>query len=68
LQKDLYHAFLNNPGWLIWISFQLIMIFIGLKSLIMGKQSVLGTGLLYVLIILIIMIWAGKFLIGPDYY
>ena len=67
-QKDLYHAFLNNPGWPIWIGFQLILVFIGLKSLIMGRQAVLGTGLLYLLIILIVMIWAGKFLIGPDYY
>lgn len=68
LQKDLYHAFLHNPGWLFWIAFQLILVFIGLKSLIIGKQVVLGNGLLYSLIILIVLIWAGKFLIGSNYY
>ena len=67
-QKDLLHAFLNNPGWPIWIAFQLMMVFIGLQSMIFGKQALIGQRLLYILIILIVLIWAGKFVIGPDYY
>ena len=67
-QKDFQHAFLHNPGWLIWIAFQLIMVFIGLKSLILGRQAVIGQRLLYLLIVLIVLIWVGKFLIGPEYY
>jgi len=67
-QKDLHHAFLHNPGWLIWIAFQLLLVFIGLKSLITGSQTIIGQRLLLVLVILIILIWAGKFLIGPEYY
>ena len=67
-QKDLQHAFLHNPGWLIWISFQLMMVFIGLKSLILGRQAVISQRLLYLLIVLIVLIWVGKFLIGPEYY
>ena len=67
-QKDLQHAFLHNPGWIIWIAFQLIMIFVGLKSLILGRQALIGQRLLYLLIVLIVLIWVGKFLIGPDYY
>lgn len=67
-QKDLQHAFLYNPGWLIWIAFQFMLVFIGLKSLITGRQAVIGNTMLYVLIFLIVLIWAGKFLIGPDYY
>ena len=67
-QKDLQHAFLHNPGWLIWIAFQLIMVFIGLKSLILGRQAIIGQRLLYLLIVLIVLIWVGKFLIGPEYY
>jgi len=66
--KDLQHAFLHNPGWLIWIAFQLIMVFIGLKSLILGRQAIIGQRLLYLLIVLIVLIWVGKFLIGPEYY
>jgi hypothetical protein len=67
-QKDIHHAFLHNPGWLIWIAFQLILVFIGLKSLIVGRQALIGQRLLYLLIILIVLVWVGKFLIGPDYY
>ncbi len=67
-QKDLRHAFLHNPGWSIWIAFQLIMVFIGLKSLILGRQAIIGQRLLYLLIVLIVLIWVGKFLIGPEYY
>ena len=67
-QKDLQHAFLHNPGWLIWIAFQLILIFIGLKSLILGRQALLGQRMLYLLIVLIVLIWVSKFLIGPYYY
>jgi hypothetical protein len=67
-QKDLQHAFFHNPGWPIWIAFQLIMVFIGLKSLILGRQAIIGQRLMYLLILLIVLIWAGKFLIGPEYY
>ncbi len=67
-QKDLYHAFLHNPGWLIWIAFQLLLVFIGLKSLILGSQALISQRLLYLLIVLIVLIWVGKFLIGPEYY
>jgi hypothetical protein len=67
-QKDLQHAFLHNPGWLIWIAFQLILVFIGLKSLILGRQALIGQRLLHLLFALIVFIWVGKFLIGPEYY
>lgn len=67
-QRDLQNAFLHNPGWLIWIAFQLIMVFIGLKSLILGRQALIGQRMLYLLIVLIVLIWVSKFLIGPDYY
>ncbi len=67
-QKDLYHSFQHNPGWLMWIAFQLYLIFIGLKSIITAKQAVIGQRLLILLIILILLTWIGKFLIGPEYY
>ncbi len=67
-RKDFHHAFLHNPGWLIWIAFQLMMVFIGLKSLILGKQALIRRRLLLGLIIMIVLIWTGKFLIGPEYY
>ena len=68
IQKDLPQSFLHNPGWIIWIAFQLLLVFIGLRSLISGRQAIIGQRLLLVFIILIILIWAGKFLIGPEYY
>ncbi len=67
-QHHLSQSFLHNPGWLIWIAFQLLLIFIGIKSLVNGRQTIIGRRLLPVLIILILLIWTAKFIIGPEYY
>jgi hypothetical protein len=67
-QADLRQAFLHNPGWIIWIAFQGLLVFIGFKSIISGRQVVIGQGLMMVTVILILLIWMGKFLIGPSYY
>jgi hypothetical protein len=68
IQKDLPQSFLHNPGWPIWIAFQLLLVFIGLKSLLIGRQAIIGQRLLQYIVILIILIWVGKFLLGPEYY
>jgi hypothetical protein len=68
IRKDFLHSFLHNPGWLVWVAFQGLLVFIGLKSLVSGSQAVIGKRLLLVIICLILLIWAGKFLIGPEYY
>ncbi len=68
LQKEPVQAFLHNPGWPIWIAFQLLLVVIGLRSITRGRQAVLGHRLLMLTIFLILLIWAGKFLIGPAYY
>jgi hypothetical protein len=68
MEKDLAASFLHNPGWIIWIGFQLWLIFIGLKSLISGHQALIGRSSLLIFMILILLIWTGKFLIGPEYY
>jgi hypothetical protein len=68
IEKDLGASFLHNPGWIIWIGFQGALIFIGLTSIIRGRQAVISQRLLVVFIVLILLIWTGKFLIGPEYY
>jgi len=68
LQKDLSQSFLHNPGWIMWIAFQGLLIFLGAKSLMTGKQAVIRLRLLVALIILILSVWTGKLLIGPEYY
>ena len=67
-QADLQQAFLHNPGWIIWIAFQLLLVFIGIRSIISGRQLVIGQGLLALTVIFILLIWIGKFLIGPSYF
>jgi hypothetical protein len=67
-QHNLPQSFLHNPGWLIWIAFQLLLVFIAIKSLVIGKQAIIGQRLLLVLVILVLLIWTAKFLIGPEYY
>jgi hypothetical protein len=68
IQQDLLQSFLHNPGWIMWVAFQILLVFIGFRSLISGRQAIIGKRLLMVLIILIILVWAGKFLVGPEYY
>jgi hypothetical protein len=68
VEGDLAGSFLHNPGWIIWISFQVWLVFIGLKSLITGHQAGIGRQALMAFIIVILLIWGGKFLIGPAYY
>jgi hypothetical protein len=68
LDGDYSQSFLQNPGWIIWVAFQGLLVFTGLKSLINGRQAIIGKQLLVVIIILTILIWTAKFLIGPEYY
>jgi hypothetical protein len=68
MEGDLPQSFLHNPGWMIWVAFQGWMVFLGLKSLFSGRQAIIRRHLLVVLVMLIILIWTGKFLIGPEYY
>ena len=68
MDLDLAESFLHNPGWIIWIGFQGWLIFIGLMSIIRGRQALLGMRHLLIFIVLIALIWAAKFLIGPEYY
>lgn len=66
--KEPVQAFLHNPGWMIWVAFQLLLVYIGFKSIISGRQVVISQRLLSLILILILLIWTGKFLIGPSYY
>ena len=68
LDREFSRSFLHNPGWLFWIAFQGLLVFTGLRSLIRGRQAVIGKHLLVVILVLTILIWTGKFLIGPEYY
>jgi hypothetical protein len=51
-----------------WIAFQFLLVYIGLKSSISGRQALIGKGIIVFLIILVILTWTGKFLIGPEFY
>ncbi|MFC2115838.1 DUF2752 domain-containing protein [Bacteroidota bacterium] len=62
------HSFLHNPGWIFWILFQLLLVFIGIKTLLRGKQVLISNRYAILLLVLIALIWAGKFIIGSEYY
>jgi hypothetical protein len=65
---DLAHSFLHNPGWIFWIALQLTLVFIGVKSIITGRQAILSGMLILPLAILIVLTWIAKFIIGPEFY
>jgi hypothetical protein len=68
LHGDLYHSFLHNPGWIFWLLLQLLLVFIGIKSILTGKQAAIPVRLVIVLAVLIAVTWAAKFVIGSEYY
>ena len=68
LDGNLSLSFLHNPGWIFWVFFQVLLVFIGIKSLITGKQALIPNRFVIPLALLIILIWAGKFIIGSEYY
>ena len=68
LAGDLGHSFLHNPGWIFWIALQVLLVYIGLKSILTGRQAVIPGRLIIPLVVLILLTWAGKFIIGSEYY
>jgi hypothetical protein len=68
LAGNFKHSFLHNPGWIIWVVFQTGLVFIGIKSILTGRQVVIPGGLVYLLSVLIVLTWVAKFIIGSEYY
>ena len=67
LSGDFGQSFLHNPGWIIWITLLAGLVFIGIKSIITGRQAVIPGGLVYLLSALIVLTWVAKFIIGCEY-
>ena len=65
---DILHSFLHNPGWIFWVALQSLLLFIGIKSLLTGRQASIPGRLVIVLAALILLTWAAKFAIGREYY
>ncbi len=68
LAGDLVRSFLHNPGWIIWLALQVFLVYIGIRSILTGRQAVLPGRLILPLVILILLTWIGKFIIGPGFY
>ena len=68
LSGEIGHSFLHNPGWIFWIAFQVLLVYIGIKSIITGKQAIIQVKLVIPLVSLIILTWVAKFIIGPEFY
>jgi len=65
---DILHSFLHNPGWIFWIALQVLLVFIGIKSIVTGRQIAIPGRLVLILAVLILLTWAAKFVIGSEYY
>ena len=68
LSGNIGHSFLHNPGWIFWVALQFLLVFIGIKSILTGRQAVISGRLIIPLVVLILMTWAAKFVIGAQYY
>lgn len=68
LAGDLGHSFLHNPGWIFWLALQILLVYIGLRSILTGRQAIIPGRLIIPLVVLILLTWAGKFIIGSEYY
>lgn len=68
LSGDVGHSFMHNPGWIFWVVLQLTLVYIGIVSVIKGRQSIIPGKLIIPLAGLIILTWIAKFVIGPEYY
>jgi hypothetical protein len=61
-------SFLHNPGWILWVALQVLLVYIGIRSVVLGRQAVIPGRLIIPIIVLILLTWASKFIIGPQYY
>ena len=68
LQGDFRESFLHNPSWVIWIVFQLGLVYLGTASIIRGSQVVLPVKIVIVLAVVFILTWIFKFIAGPEYF
>ncbi len=68
LRGEFLQSFLHNPGWIVWIALQLLLVYTGIRSLVTGKQAVIPGRMIIPLAVLILLTWVGKFLIGSEYY
>ena len=68
MEGNFGHSFLHNPGWIFWVALQVLLVYIGIRSILTGKQAVISAKLIIPLAVLILLTWASKFIIGPQYY
>ena len=68
LAGDFGHSFMHNPGWIFWVGLQVLLVYIGIKSVVTGRQAIIPGKLIIPLAILILITWVAKFLIGSEFY
>ena len=68
LSGDFSRSFLHNPGWIFWVFLLALLVYVGMKSVLTGKQAVIPRGIILPLAILVMLTWVAKFIIGAEYY
>jgi len=57
---------MHNPGWIFWVVLQVMLVCIGKKSVLRGRQAIIPGRLVIPLIVVILL--TAKFIIGSEYY
>ena len=68
LGGDFTHSFAHNPAWIFWLALQVGLVFIGIKSVVNGRQVLIPVRWIVVLAAILVLNWAAKFIIGPEFY
>ena len=68
LSGELLESFLHNPACIIWIVLQLGLVYIGIGSIIRGRQVMIPVKLVIALAVILLLSWVFKFIAGPVYY
>ncbi|MBN1464092.1 MAG: DUF2752 domain-containing protein [Paludibacteraceae bacterium] len=65
---NLFNSFLFNPFWIVLVLYQLVLVFISLKSIFLSKAIIIYDSLIKMIVGILIINWILKFFIGENYY
>ena len=67
-EGNLQVSFLYSPIWIVLIFYQVALILLSIKSIVLSKAYFISNKWIYIFIGLLILNWILKFIVGSDYY
>ena len=68
LEGNLWISLLYNPIWIVLVIYQIFLIIISIRSIILSKALFIQDKWIFVFIGLLVINWILKFIIGTEYY